>query len=92
MKIIAIVGVYIWGALYAAGVFTAALIWDDRIAVMSAITCAAAAYVSQFLMVLGLDEELPFDARKSVWYGSLIATAASILAGFVAGFHLMFGG
>jgi len=89
MKTIAIVGVYIWGALYAAGVFTAGMIWGDRIAVYIVLGSAAAAYVSQFFTTLALDEELPYEARKRCWAAGLAATGVSVLAAAIAGIHLV---
>lgn len=89
MKTIAIVGVYIWGALYAAGVFTAGMIWGDRLAVYIVLGSAAAAYVSQFFTTLALDEELAYEARKRCWATGLVATGISVLSAAIAGIHLV---
>lgn len=92
MKTIAIVGVYMWGALYAAGVFTAGMIWGDRVAVWCILGSAAAAYLSQFLTTLALDEGIPLDSKLLCYRSALFAMAVSIIAGAVAGTLLVLGG
>lgn len=88
MQTIMIVGVYIWGAMYTAGVFVAALAFGNHNAVFLAILSAGAAYAAQFAGALAFDPNGPI---KAAWYANLVATAVAVISGAAAGIVLYLG-
>lgn len=82
MSVVMIAGVYVWGALYAAGVFAAAIVWDRPASVAFALVGAAAAYVCQFFGAL-LATDMP--QSRIVGLFALASCSVSVLAFCAAG-------
>lgn len=88
MQALMIVGVYIWGALYTAGVFVAALSLGNHAAMYLALVSAGAAYAAQFAGALVFDQQNPIMVA---WYVNVACTMGSVVAGAAAGLSLIVG-
>ena len=89
MQALMIIGVYVWGALYTAGVFVAALYSGNHVALYLALWSAGAAYAAQFAGALACDEASTI--RQEAWYANLALTAVAVLSGAAAGISLVVG-
>lgn len=87
MQNLMVIGVYIWGALYTAGIFVAALSFGSHVALYLALVSAGAAYIAQFAGVWAME---PHPVEQA-WYVNGAATAVSVLAGVAAGVSLIVG-
>lgn len=85
MQNIMIIGVYIWGAMYTAGVFVASLEWGNRTAALLAIASAGIAYLCQFVGAIAQ------DGVTAAHKASLALCALSVLLGLAAGVALIIG-
>lgn len=88
MQALMIVGVYIWGALYTAGVFVAALSLGNHAAMYLALASAGAAYAAQFAGALVFDQHNPI---MPAWYVNVACTVVAVIAGAAAGISLIAG-
>jgi len=89
MQNIMIIGVYLWGAMYTAGVFTAALATGDHFALVAALVSAGCAYAAQFAGALVYDQYNPI---MQAWYANVAFTFVSVAAGLAAGISILIGG
>lgn len=72
---IMIIGVYLWGALYVAGVFVASIAWHDEAATIAILTSAGLAYICQVMNALA---QLQADQRlATLGTGFMLASAIS---------------
>lgn len=76
-QIVLATGLLLYGALYVAGVFIAGLVNHNAAAVILAITCAGATYLTYFAQ---LSAELPDNLRTVIVYATI---ALGALAGIV---------
>lgn len=88
MQPLMIIGVYLWGALYTAGVFVAALSLGNHTAMFLALLSAGSAYLAQFSAALAYDQ----TPLHGAWQINAGATVISICSGVAAGFALLIGG
>jgi hypothetical protein len=88
MQALMIIGVYIWGALYTAGVFVAALSLGNHIALYLSLVSAGAAYVAQFAGAIACDPQNP---SREFGYVNSAFTAVSAAVGVIAGLCLIIG-
>lgn len=88
MQALMIVGVYIWGALYTAGVFVAALSLGNHAAMYLALVSAGAAYAAQFAGAIVYDQYNPI---MKAWYANVAFTFIAVIAGIAAGVSVIVG-
>ena len=88
MQALMIIGVYIWGAMYTAGVFVAALWLGNHTALYLALVSAGAAYVAQLTGAIACDPQSPSPEAR---YVNIAFVVASIAAGVIAGLSLIVG-
>ncbi len=82
-----IVGTLLYGALYTAGIFTAALVLGNHPALCLALIAAGAAYISQAAGVMATAETPSLNA----WYTNVGFMAVSVLAGGAGGIAILIG-
>lgn len=87
MQSIMIIGVYMWGAMYTAGVFVAALSLGNHATLYLALVSAGFAYLAQFAGAYATGDTPSLTA----WKANVVLTCIAAGAGIAAGVTLIIG-